>query len=270
MNSIFDIFKIGIGPSSSHTMGPMTVCSKIINRLERHDAVSNVKAVRIELFGSLAYTGKAHGTDKALIAGLSGFKPETVTPEEIKHLYENVIKNKTIMFSNLIPIPFDINNDIYYNTEDSPSYHSNALTVVVYTYNSKVLLEKTYYSIGGGAIVSENKIKSELKSHRFPYPYKSASDLLKICQDQKINIWELVLRNEKSIISESIIDARIERIWSVMNSSIEKGIATEGILDGGLKVERRAPSLFKQLKGDRSNDNLLELDYVNVYAIAVN
>ena len=270
MNSIFDIFKISIGPSSSHTMGPMIACNKIINRIVKHQLSDKVKFINIELFGSLAYTGKAHGTDKALISGLCGLLPESIMPENMKKLYDEVSKKKEILILNSIAIPFDLETNIIYNTKRTPSFHSNALTFYVYTYNRQLLFKKTYYSIGGGAIVSDNKIKSKGPKINYPYIYNSASDLLALCEKENLNIWDIVLKNEKTLMSEDEIDLNIKKIWNTMDSSIQKGIVTKGILDGGLKVERRAPELFNQLSNDMSKDNLLELDYVNVYAIAVN
>ena len=270
MNSIFDIFKISIGPSSSHTMGPMIACNKIINRIVKHQLSDKVKFINIELFGSLAYTGKAHGTDKALISGLCGLLPESIMPENMKKLYDEVSKKKEILILNSIAIPFDLETNIIYNTKMTPSFHSNALTFYVYTYNRQLLFKKTYYSIGGGAIVSDNKIKSKGPKINYPYIYNSASDLLALCEKENLNIWDIVLKNEKTLMSEDEIDLNIKKIWNTMDSSIQKGIVTKGILDGGLKVERRAPELFNQLSNDMSKDNLLELDYVNVYAIAVN
>jgi len=270
MNSIFDIFKISIGPSSSHTMGPMIACNKIINRIVKHQLSDKVKFINIELFGSLAYTGKAHGTDKALISGLCGLLPESIMPEHMKKLYDEVSKKKEILILNSITIPFNLETNIIYNTKRTPSFHSNALTFHVYTYNRQLLFKKTYYSIGGGAIVSDNKIKSKGPKINYPYIYNSASDLLALCEKENLNIWDIVLKNEKTLMSEDEIDLNIKKIWNTMDSSIQKGIVTKGILDGGLKVERRAPELFNQLSNDMSKDNLLELDYVNIYAIAVN
>ena len=270
MNSIFDIFKISIGPSSSHTMGPMKACNKILDRIIQHQLLNRVKSIKIELFGSLAYTGKAHGTDKALIAGLHGFAPDLITPQEMQSLNDKVKKDKEILLSNSVPIPFDLDIDIIYNIKDSPRYHSNALTVHVYTYNQELLFEKTYYSIGGGAIVSDNKVQSKPLPLDYPLQYNNATEMLSLCKKEKLNIWDMILINEQSQMDEDAIDANIDLIWSVMNKSIENGIKTTGILEGGLKVERRAPNLFKALKNDKTNDNLIELDYVNVYAIAVN
>ena len=270
MISIFDIFKIGIGPSSSHTMGPMLVCNKIVNRIIKHDLMSKVKNIKIELFGSLAYTGKSHGSDKALIAGLYGLESESVNPKDIQLLYKEVILNKEIKLGGLHMLSFDVDKDIIYNIKDTPSYHSNALTVYVYTYDEKILFQKTYYSIGGGAVVSDNKVKTKPTPIKYPYEYLSASELFKICDQKKINIWDIALENEKVLNNQNEIDFKIKKLWMVMDESINSGIATKGILDGGLKVERRAPELFSQLANDKSKDNLLELDYVNAFAIAVN
>ena len=270
MNSIFDIFKIGIGPSSSHTMGPMIVCNKIIDRITKHQLSTRVTDIKIELFGSLAYTGKAHGTDKALIAGLYGLKPDSIKLQKMKSLYDRVKKEKQIVLPGNIPVPFDVDSNIIYNIKDIPKHHSNALSIYVYTYNQEILFNKTYYSTGGGVVVSENKIQSKPLFLEYPYKYKNASELLSICEEEKLNIWDVVLINEKSQIDEDEINTNIDKIWATMNDSIELGIKTKGILDGGLKVERRAPDLFKILNNDQSQDKLLQLDYVNVYAIAVN
>jgi len=270
MNSIFDIFKIGIGPSSSHTMGPMIVCNKIADRIMKHGLSSKVVNIKVELFGSLAYTGKAHGTDKAIISGFYGLKPDSIDPKEMQSLYEKVRKNKKINLHRKVVVPFNLDSDIIYNTSDIPKFHSNAISIHVYTYNENLLFKKTYYSIGGGVVISDNKIESTPKTSSYPHIYNSATELFSICNENNMNIWDLVLINEKSLRSEKEIDDNIKNIWSVMDKSIKIGINTRGVLDGGLNVERRAADLFDKLSTDNSNDKLIELDYVNVYAIAVN
>ena len=270
MNSIFDIFKIGIGPSSSHTMGPVVACKKIIDRVIQNKLLDKVKLIEVELFGSLAYTGKAHGTDKALIAGLCGSTPDIVSSENMKDLYQKTVRDGKIKIGESILIPFDLNKNIIYNTRDVPSYHSNALLVSIYTHNRKLLLKEKYYSVGGGTVISENKIETSPSYIDYPYKYKTATELLNLCAKENLNIWDIVLINEKHSMSDDEIESGIKKIWTVMNESINKGINTEGVLDGGLRVERRASGLFSQLRSDQSNDSLKELDYVNAYAIAVN
>ncbi len=151
-----------------------------------------------------------------------------------------------------------------------PKHHSNALSIYVYTYSKTLLFKKTYYSIGGGIVISDNKIESAPKTPDCPYIYSSATELFDLCNENNMNIWDLVLINEKSQRSEREIDKNIEKIWTVMNESINSGINTRGVLGGGLNVERRAADLFDNLSADSSNDKLIELDYVNIYAIAVN
>ena len=270
MISIFDIFKIGIGPSSSHTMGPMLACNKIVDRINSEQLIDRVKTVKVELFGSLAYTGKAHGTDKALIAGLYGLEAALADPKDIKALYEHVINKKVIELGGSLSIPFELDTNIIYNIKDNPSYHSNALKVYVYTFDHELLFRETYYSIGGGAIVSEGQLESHPVEIEYPHEYSSASELFQLCDTKKMNMWDIVLDNECMTRNKKELNLEIEKIWSTMNDSIIRGINTSGILDGGLKVERRAADLFNQLSNDKSKDNLLELDYVNVFAIAVN
>lgn len=269
MNSIFDLFKISIGPSSSHTVGPMSATKSFCEDLDKNGLLSSTKIIKIELFGSLAYTGKAHGTDKALIIGLLGHTPSTIDTSKIKDMVKSVQKTNTINVIGKKEISFNMDIDIIYNTIDKPDFHSNALTFTALDVNEKDVLSHSYYSIGGGTVLSENDIDKPISKFDYKYPFSTCSELLEICHNESIMIYDVMLANEKYFNSLDEIKKNVSVIWETMNDCINRGLSTKGILDGGLKVERRAPQLYSTLSL-KNNDPLNAMDFVNVFAIAVN
>lgn len=269
--SVFDLFKIGIGPSSSHTVGPMKAAGLFLSKLIDNQQFDKTIKIQIEFFGSLAFTGKGHHTDRAVLLGLSGFVPETVNPEKIENTIRT-IKNSNVMFLNQEKeIPFDPEMDIRYNFTDTKPAHPNALEFTALSKNEEIITQQLYYSIGGGFVVTEAEMNesSENETVDVPYFFSSGNELLEICNSQEILISEVVMENEKVFRSETEIKNQLSEIWKVMDGCIYSGLQTRGSLSGGLDVKRRAPELFESLQKEKSTDPLDTMDWINVYAMAV-
>ena len=266
MYSIFDIFKVSIGPSSSHTMGPM-IAGKHFRDLVANK--KNITRIEVKLYGSLAYTGKAHGSEKGIALGLEGFTPKSISAKEIKSTISKIKKNKSIGLFDSNRISFNLDKDIIYDTKTSPGGHSNTLEIFAYN-NLEIVISKTYQSIGGGFI----RIKGERKQFAIPkdspYEFDSCNELLEICKKKKLTIHELTFANELANIDKAELRKKILNIWDVMNECIENGLIAEGILEGGLNVKRRASKIYKMLTKSRKRDPLKAMDFVDVYAMAVN
>ena len=274
--SVFDLFKIGIGPSSSHTVGPMKAASRFLMGLEDKAVFQNVASVNVQLFGSLALTGIGHGTDKAVMLGLMGDLPDTVDPDTIDAKLEELKSSRVLKLKGSHPISFDPKKHISFFRQKSLPVHPNGMKFVAYDDQHQILHERVYYSIGGGFVVNEetaekDKLKKDVS--QLPYPFKSGKDLLEICRSKKISIAELMLENEKVWRSETEVLQGLDNIWQVMKSCIDRGCRTDGILPGGLKVARRAHKLHTELMSRPQSalkDPLSVLDWVNLYALAVN
>jgi L-serine dehydratase len=268
--STFDLYSIGIGPSSSHTVGPMRAAKRFVKSLERLDQVTRLE---ITLYGSLAFTGEGHGTNKALLMGIEGESPETIDPEAITERMNKINNNKTIHALGQHPIQFDPANDIVHNIKEQLPHHSNGMCFRAFAH--KQLIEsEVYYSIGGGFIVTEEEAQNG-NSHReitLPFPFDSADELLSHCKKQQCTIAAMVMENEKTWRSEADITAGLYHIADTMAASIEKGIRTEGILEGGLKVRRRAPGLYQKMLeyGEAGPSHPQTMNWLNLYAMAVN
>ncbi len=263
--SIFELFKIGIGPSSSHTVGPMKAVKYY---LSHHHSIKNINRLKIELYGSLALTGKGHGTDKAILLGLSGYRPETVDTKQVSSLIQKITSENKINLLGDHEINFDINTDLILNKDHSLLFHPNALKISSFDRNDSLLSEKDYYSTGGG-FFQEGTEADNKKLLKVPFPFSTGAELLNICQKHKLNISDLILENEKIRFSVDEIFNKLKLIKDVMLESIKNGHKTEGHLPGGLNIKRRAPELFKKLQ-QASKEELRVLDWVNLNAIAVN
>jgi L-serine dehydratase len=253
--SVFDMLKIGIGPSSSHTLGPWRAAERFLGELKDKSILNEVNKVTIDLYGSLSLTGKGHATDLALALGLCGADPEYIPVESIDITINSIKINKQIFLGNNITIPFDFDNDIVFNREFLP-FHSNGMKFTAYT--STLKYQNTYYSIGGGFVVVEellNAIKNEEIKCSFPYRTDNAADLLRFCNQENKPIWEIVLENEKSIRSEEEIHNQLLRIWDTMLECMYIGCHSEGNLPGGLNVRRRAFDMHKNLIGTLNYNN---------------
>ncbi|HZS54209.1 MAG TPA: L-serine ammonia-lyase [Bryobacteraceae bacterium] len=269
--SIFDLFKIGIGPSSSHTVGPMRAARSFVASLYDAKLLSKTARVLAELYGSLALTGIGHGTDRALLLGLSGEKPEEVDPERIPSIVDAIRNDRSIRLLGEQEITFDAATDLLFHTDQILPGHPNGMEFTAFDRDGCVLARDIYYSIGGGFIVKEGEpVSSAGRSLAVPHPFSNGAELLEQADSKGLPIWRLMLENESALRSEQEVRSRINHIWGVMNSCIERGLQTTGILPGGLNVRRRAPGLFKKVQNLRPNDPLGAMDWVNVFAMAVN
>jgi L-serine dehydratase len=249
--SIFDMLKIGIGPSSSHTLGPWRAAERWINHLKKEDVFENVNSIKVDLYGSLSLTGKGHATDLAVILGLSGMDPEYIPINEINSLVTATKNTKQLKFGNSFNISFDPSSDIIFNKEFLP-FHANAIKFKGFNQGNLVSSD-TYYSIGGGFVVREELIHAKenieiLKT--FPYPVQKAKELENYCKETKLKISDIVLENERSLRTDEEIDFEIQRIWNTMLECMFIGCHTEGTLPGGLNVRRRAFDMHQKLKGE--------------------
>jgi len=272
--SIFDLFKIGIGPSSSHTVGPMKAACTFARRLERMGLIRETRRVRISLYGSLAHTGRGHGTDKAVMLGLQGELPGSVDPDLIDSMLENIASNNSVALLGQHDIPFSQKQDLLFRKRELLPHHPNGMRFEAIAVDGTVLQSREYYSVGGGFVVSQDEaardriVKDET---RLPYPFESADDLLELCREKQLSFADIMLANERTWRSEQEIRNGLLEIHGAMKSCMERGFRQEGVLPGGLNVARRAPVLYgelnQQLPGE---DSLSTLDWVNLYALAVN
>jgi L-serine dehydratase len=264
-----DLFKVGIGPSSSHTNGPMLAASRFVAAIGSD--LPRCTSLRAELFGSLALTGKGHCTDTAVLLGLAGYKAETVEPDEIHRLSAEIRARRELLVGGAHRVVFDESTDIVFDRSRFLAGHPNAMRFSALSGDS-VLLEQTYYSIGGGAIVLEGETAAAPSAQSDqPYPFSSASELLQIGRRERLSIAEIVLANERAHSSLGDTERYLDRIHNVMMACIERGCRHEGVLPGGLDVRRRAPTLYRHLHGRRTIDDPMQVfDWVSLYALAVN
>jgi len=271
--SIFQLFSIGIGPSSSHTVGPMKAAHAFIQSLRNHQLLLLVDHLTIELFGSLAFTGKGHGTDHAILMGLEGDLPDQIDPDQIKPRTQKIIHGQQIDLFKEHLISFQLESDFIFNYKDLLPYHTNGLRFKAY-HQQQEIKQGIFYSIGGGFIVEETlQGIHHAPDHHFPYPFETAKDLLSLCEKHQLTIPELVMANECSLRSETEVKAQILKIIQVMRDSIIKGCETHGQLPGGLNLKRRAPELYQKLslKGKpQTHQHIDSMEWLNLYAIAVN
>ncbi len=270
--SVFDLFKIGIGPSSSHTIGPMRAAFQFASLLASHSLLANVHRVLIELYGSLALTGIGHNTDRAVLLGLSGEKPDTVEPASIDDLLNKIRHQKTLCPLGRQELPFDETTDLLFHHELVLPGHPNGMRFSAFDENGHLLRTDVFYSIGGGFISHEGEPAPSGPDNLLgvPHSFSNAVELLGHAQAKHLPIWQLILENESDLLGEAEVRRRLANIWAVMDSSIERGLHTEGILPGGLNVRRRAPRLYQKLAAANLADPFRAMDQVNVFAMAVN
>jgi L-serine dehydratase len=274
--SVFDLFKIGIGPSSSHTVGPMRAAQRFLRELETLGLLERTARVETALYGSLALTGKGHATDKAVILGLCGELPERVDPDAADGIVARVRESRLLPLLGRHPVPFDEAGDLQFRQRESLARHPNGMHFrALDAANGELLLEH-YYSVGGGFVMSEREANAgpaAAGNVLLPFPFRSAAELLELCRAQRMPIADLVLANEKAWRDEGEIRSGLLQIWAVMEGSIERGCRTGGRLPGGLEVRRRAPGLHTELTRRPEaglRDQLTVIDWVNLYALAVN
>jgi L-serine dehydratase len=268
--SIFEIFKIGIGPSSSHTVGPMRAAREFVTTLQREELLTGVARLKTELYGSLALTGRGHATDRAILLGLSGEVPDEVDPALIGMKIDGIRDSKSICLLSTHRIPFDEAGDLLFLKMQILAGHPNAMRFTAFDKAGEVLKTDVYYSVGGGFISRVGDVDENAARKTPPHPFGSAAEMLQIGDDRDLAIWEIVLENEKTWHSEDAVRAYIHRIWEVMENCVSRGLETEGILPGGLNVRRRAPQLARKLSVQETSDPLGAIDWVNVFAMAVN
>ncbi|HEY0250951.1 MAG TPA: L-serine ammonia-lyase, partial [Kofleriaceae bacterium] len=272
--STFDIFKIGIGPSSSHTVGPMRAAKRFAERLEHDGQLAQTTAVKIELFGSLGFTGKGHGSDKAIILGLEGDEPATVDIDSVAKRIAAVETTKRISLLGKHPVDLDPSEALIFHRREKLPLHANGMRFTAFAGN-QTLAERIYYSVGGGFVVDHTGAPADGSTPAdqlsVPYPFNSGDELLKLSVEHGMSLSSLMLENEKAFMSEDEVRAQIIKIWHAMEACVKRGCEREGILPGGLKVKRRAAMLYRKLKSDpRGQDPLVIMDWVNLFALAVN
>ena len=277
MLSVLDIFRIGIGPSSSHTVGPIRIAKRFAESLRRKDRLANTARVTVELQGSLALTGSGHATPKAVILGLLGLEPETLDPLTADADMAKVYSGKKLRLLGEQEITFDPETDLVFDFETIPDLHPNGMKLSAYDAEGKRLRSQTYYSTGGGFIASKRQMAMPLNDDLIevgpdvPNNFGSAAELLALCASQKKTICEIIYANEDAMRPRAETDAALDRIAQVMMDCIKRGLESEGILPGGLEVRRRAPGLWQKLHSSpMSNEREQLFDWLNVYAMAVN
>lgn len=274
--SVFDIFKIGIGPSSSHTIGPMRAALTFAEGLKASGQLQDTSYVTAELFGSLGATGKGHGSPKAIVLGLEGSSPESVDVDNINRRIEAIDNMGTLSLLGEKDIDFVVQRDVIMLGRESLPYHPNGMKFAALNQAKEVIDCKIYYSVGGGFVVDEAAAGADRiieDDTQLPYPFTMGDELLVRCRELGYSISTIMLENEKSWRNEEEIRAQLLSVWRVMNQSIERGCKTQGILPGGLKVKRRASGIYQQLKSRSEAENqdpLSAMDWVSLYALAVN
>ncbi|MET0675148.1 MAG: L-serine ammonia-lyase [Bradyrhizobium sp.] len=275
MISTFELFKIGIGPSSSHTVGPMKAAAAFATGLVSRGEIERVARVKMELFGSLAWTGRGHGTDKAVVLGVSGKFPETIDPEDVDRIVEEARRTGRIRLAGRREIPFDFANDLVLDMETQPGVHPNTLALTAFDAGKTTISHERWCSVGGGFVVREEDVGVATASDNVavPHPFRSGRQLLDIGAQTGLSIARIVGANEEASLSADEIDQRLDRIILVMMECIDRGMQQEGVLPGGLNVKRRAPSLYRRLTAAAQSNSRPQheiMDWVSLYAIAVN
>ena len=270
--SVFDIFKIGIGPSSSHTVGPMKAARRFAEALERVGVFERVARVTVELYGSLGHTGKGHGTDVAVLLGLEGELPDTTDVDAVPARLARIAATNQVVLLGRRAIAFKLADQVIFHRRKSLPLHSNGMRFIAHDESGEVLLERVYYSVGGGFVVDESQKGDELAlAATAPYPFRSGADLLRLCKEHGLSLSTLMLENEKAWQPEAQVRAGLLKIIETMRACVVRGCEREGILPGGLKVKRRAAALHRKLRADVSaSDPLTAMDWVNLWALAVN
>jgi len=271
--SVFDLFKIGIGPSSSHTVGPMYAAKQFLSNCMEQFPLTKISSVKIELFGSLALTGKGHGSDTAILLGLEGEEPASVEPEQIPKRLKRIRKNRTLCLMNEHKIYFEEEKSFIFKYEDLLPHHSNGMRFTVFDDDSTKLREENFYSVGGGFILNTEEFQNDNEDcgAQIPFPFRTCEELFEHCTKTGMTCRELMWINEQTWRSESDIWAGLLEIWGVMQECTQRGMSsTETHLPGGLNVRRRAPELYKELVDNPETSPAEMMDWVSLFAMAVN
>ncbi|OCW56605.1 L-serine ammonia-lyase [Hoeflea olei] len=281
--SVFDVFKIGVGPSSSHTMGPMSAAVRFLDEIAGPNwprpAGAKVRSIKVSLHGSLAFTGVGHGTGRAVVLGLTGERPDHVDPDRIEDILASVEASRRISPPAHDSYDFDPRTDLVFDKKTPLPGHANGMSFSAFDRDGAMLLRRIYYSVGGGFVVSDTELEamktatSASVDKTVPYPFRNARQMLDMAARSGLSIAQMKRANEESHMSRDELDAGLDRIWGAMSGCIDRGLAGEGIMPGGLKVRRRARILYEKLQEEwRQNrrNPLLANDWLSVYAMAVN
>ncbi|WP_010439702.1 L-serine ammonia-lyase [Vibrio cyclitrophicus] len=270
MLSIFDIYKIGVGPSSSHTNGPMIAGFHFTQLIV--DKIAEVTRVQVDLYGSLSLTGIGHHTDRATILGLLGNKPDTIKITSANRAMRHAVDNGEMDLAGTKRIVFNYQTDMLFH-EDNLPLHENGMMITAFDQTGNVIVDETYYSIGGGFIATADELQNgtQIQAVEVPFPFKNADEMLQQADNSGMSLGGMILRNEAQFEGSDIISEKADQIWRVMSRCMERGFETEGILDGGLNVTRRAPNLLKKLEANAAveNDPMEIMDWINLFAFAV-
>jgi L-serine dehydratase len=270
--SVFDIFKVGIGPSSSHTMGPMRAAREFVAGLKQDGLLATTTQIAVRLYGSLALTGIGHGTDRAVLVGLEGAEPETVDPDSIESTVKRIRTQGRINLLGEHEIAFDEPMQLLFMRHETLPRHANGMRFTALTTDARVLREEDYYSIGGGFTVrgDEAEASGVFANKMPPYPFNSGAELLARCKENGLELYELMLANERTWRPEEEVRSGLLHLWKVMQQCVERGFRQTGHLPGVLKVRRRAPKMYRVLTEGKGTSALEALDWVNAFALAVN
>ncbi len=276
--SVLDLYSIGIGPSSSHTVGPMRAALLFANFLENNNMIDKTNTIKVDLYGSLALTGKGHGTDFAVLMGLEGEIPSTIDPAKISSRIQTMHKEKVLNLLGKKTIPFDIDSQLIFHKDKRLPFHPNGMRYTAYDILGESLVERIYYSVGGGFIVDHDHADKEghlgEENHQLPYHFTSGDELLELCREHNMPIQKVVMENEKTWRTEEQTRNALLNIWNIMKDCVKAGYNhEEGILPGGLQVRRRAPGIYRQLieqKKLNAKDPVEVMKWVSLWALSVN
>jgi L-serine dehydratase len=271
--SIFDLFKIGIGPSSSHTVGPMRAAGIFLQRIDEAGCMDAVHRIQVDLFGSLGHTGRGHGTDRAVMLGLEGEAPDRVDPDHIHRRMEDIQGSGQLRLDGRHQVTIDLRRDLIFHKRRTLPLHSNGMRFAVFDADGGELLSRDYYSVGGGFVVNADEAAADrIMPDETPleYSFSTGDELLAICDREGLRISDVMMANEQAWREPAEIRSGLLRIWQAMQDCVQRGIEQTGYLPGGLKVARRAPTLFRKLKHRSQKDDLDQLDWINLYALAAN
>ncbi|WP_237065214.1 L-serine ammonia-lyase [Microbulbifer guangxiensis] len=271
--SVFELFKIGVGPSSSHTVGPMVAARQFVQDLQTREQLAQTTRVEVHLYGSLALTGIGHGTDMAVLMGLLGEAPDTIDVDTIETKQRTIEEGQRLNLAGTHEIPFERDRDLLFHKEEFLPQHANGMTCRAFA-GDDMLFERSYFSIGGGFVLSEDDFahKDQIATV-LPFEFASGQQLMDLCERHGWSIAELAMANEKAFRGEEEVKAQLWNIWKVMEASIERGCHQQGLLPGGLKVRRRAAEMYRELSKQSDEERrkgLAILDWVSLYALAVN
>ncbi|OQQ10620.1 L-serine ammonia-lyase [Vibrio splendidus] len=270
MLSIFDIYKIGVGPSSSHTNGPMIAGFHFTQLIA--DKIAEVTRVQVDLYGSLSLTGIGHHTDRATILGLLGNKPDTIKITSANQAMRHAVDSGEMDLAGTKHIAFNYQTDMLFHKDNLP-LHENGMMITAFDQSGNVIVDETYYSIGGGFIATADELQNgtQTQAVEVPFPFKNADEMLQQADNSGMSLGGMILKNEAEFEGADIISEKADQIWRVMSRCMERGFETEGILDGGLNVTRRAPNLLKKLEANAAveNDPMEIMDWINLFAFAV-